>query len=236
MVRPISIYTEGANVMSFSSSSPEASSSSSEEIDNITDQAKELATLPTSHYSSLLPYQKAQVRSILLSVFSNIEAPLTIVDCTSHIGGDAIHFSAVYPNAHIYAIDIDPEAIRCMKSNIDFHGSDPSKFTIINDDAVNWIFENKINANFYYFDPPWGGPTYHKQHKMKLYLSNERIETTINRIFNYRLTNIVILKIPKNFDIEDFEAKVKHNIRLEYVKKTHKKKTAYGILIITAKY
>jgi 16S rRNA G966 N2-methylase RsmD len=195
------------------------------------------STLPSSYYSSLLPYQKPQVKTVLLTIFPNENANLTIVDCTSHIGGDAIHFSTVYPHSHIYAIDIDPDAIKCLERNISTLGMDDNNFTLVTSDVVSWIRKTKLRADFYYFDPPWGGPKYYKEYKLHLYLGNERIEDIINEVFEYNLTNTILLKIPRNFDMEDFRARVKYHYKTEHIKKVHKRKAiAYDILIINSIY
>src|SRR5665213_1982725 len=94
------------------------------------------STLPSSSYSSLMPYQIPQVKEILRACFPDQEG--RIIDATAHIGGDAILFSEVFPNANIVAIDVDPAAIECLRKNI-ANFADIHRFEIICANSVEWI-------------------------------------------------------------------------------------------------
>jgi len=199
-----------------------------------------LVMLPSSHYSTLLPYQTPRVQTILKSIFSttNILDLKSIVDCTAHIGGDSIHFSKVFPNATIHAIDIDEEAIKCMKINVEGTNSTPGRFNIIKADSVDWIrSESAKVADFYYFDPPWGGPSYYLEKDIKLFLSGIPIATIINEVFQKGLTTKVLLKTPRNFAYPEFKHNVQGSSKLYAVRKYQQKgAVAYYLASITKKY
>jgi folate-dependent phosphoribosylglycinamide formyltransferase PurN len=80
-----------------------------------------------------------------------------------------------------------------------------------------------IKPNTIFIDPPWGGICYRKNDLLKLTLSDVPIEELVFNIFNkFRTINIspldsysnrlVVLKLPKNYDIENFYHYIKKNI------------------------
>ena len=192
------------------------------------------ATLPSSSYSSLMPYQMPQVRENILKIFP--DAPSTIVDATVHIGRDAIHFSSIFPNAKIIALDNDPDAIECLKKNIDNHADVPSNFNIIEADTTEWIEgPAAIKADFYYFDPPWGGPGYNAKKEMELFLGGKKISHVINRVFDRELTQKCILKVPRNFAYPSFKQELDgRTTELHYIRKPQKEGyVAFGLVVIS---
>lgn len=202
-----------------------------------------LDTIQSSFYSTLLPYQIDQVRSILLTtlpLFSladeNTEEELKkdriIIDATAHIGGDAIHFSKLFPNTKIICIDNDVEALRCLRINIQKF-SDPSRFEVIESDCLSYIRNNKPYADFFYFDPPWGGPRYYEKDNIYLFLNEEPIDNIINYILDHRLSSHIILKVPRNFLYSRFKEKVCGDTSIYYVRKPHRNgSVAYGLIHI----
>jgi hypothetical protein len=200
-----------------------------------------LVMLPSSHYSTLMPYQTPQVQHILKTIFKNVASIKTIVDCTAHIGGDAIHFAKVFSNAHIHAIDIDEEATKCLRKNINYVGDVPgvttfaSRFTIIGDDSTHYIRGPlAIQADFYYFDPPWGGPSYYLEKEVNLNLSGIPIANVINEVFERGLTTKVLLKTPRNFAYSDFKANIRGASKLYAVRKYQQRGTiAYYLIVVT---
>ena len=80
-----------------------------------------------------------------------------------------------------------------------------------------------IKPNTIFIDPPWGGICYRKNDLLRLSLSDVPIEELVLDIFNkFRTINIspldsysnrlVVLKLPKNYDIENFYHYIKKNI------------------------
>ena len=113
-----------------------------------------LKRLPSSRYSSILPYQLAQVKSCFHSILppACVEK---IVDANCHIGGDLLHFSMIYPEAEITAIDCDPIALQALKYNVENFTSDPSRFTLVHEDCCSYIRRERPKADFFYFDFTW---------------------------------------------------------------------------------
>lgn len=164
--------------------------------------------LSESSYSTLLPSQREQTKIILEKIFPrDIKS---IIDATAHIGGDTIHFSKIFPFSKIIAIDNNMEAIRCLKNNVYRLVDDPYRVTIFHINFVEWLnnINDNIHVDFCYLDPPWlsqGQRDYLDINNMKLYLDNKPIEDIIKIIFNKNITNKILLKIPKNFDLDNFK-------------------------------
>lgn len=192
-------------------------------------------TLPSSSYSTLTSYQIPQVYDLLKMFFP--ETITTIVDATAHIGGDAILFASAFPFAKIIALDKDPNAIECLKHNTQKF-SDFERFDIRCMDCIEWIrdrhLDSPIKADFYYFDPPWGGPKYYLKKEISLALEMIQIADVINMVFAKNLTKKVLLKVPRNFAYPSFKSSVKGTCKLYYIKKPQKNgSVAYGLVLIT---
>lgn len=191
-----------------------------------------LETLPATVYSSLLPYQTPQVKDILEKIFIN-KPPSKIVDCTCHIGGDALHFAEVFQTSQIIAIDIDQDAIQCLKSNVQKRAPF-SQFKFIHSDCVQWIEKVKFPADLYYFDPPWGGPAYNIGQSLDLYLGDRNVTEIINFILKECLTEHILLKAPRNFSYSSFQENIKGATHLYHIKKPKKNnEIAYLLILIT---
>jgi hypothetical protein len=166
-----------------------------------------LRTLPTSGYSSLLPYQIPQVKNVMGMIFPE-EHPKLIVDATAHIGGDILLFAKIFPNSKIIAIDNNIDAIDCLKHNIARTFKDLSRFEVFHDDSTIWIPTTKTKADLYYFDPPWGGPEYSNEDKVSLLLGGLDIIFIIKLIIEQCLSPRILLKVPRNFDFDSFKKNI----------------------------
>lgn len=199
------------------------------------------STLPSSSYSSLMPYQIPQVKEILRTCFPNPLPQDRIIDATAHIGGDSILFSEVFPDANIIAIDVDPAAIECLKRNI-VNFANVLRFEVICANSVEWIRTQPASKNdprkgdalFYYFDPPWGGPQYYIKKEVNLCLDGQPIADIINTVFSMGLSKKILLKVPRNFAYPAFKASVQGSCKLFYIKKPQKNGSiAYGLVLVT---
>ncbi len=197
---------------------------------------RDLKTLPASSYSSLLPYQSPQVEEILRRIHP--EPPKVLVDATCHIGGDTLNFARMYPDAVIHAIDIDANAVACLRVNILRASKNEAfgKVTVICADCTKYIPEARIAADMYYIDPPWYGPSYAKRNEVFLFLGGENVVVLVNKILELGLSRSVLLKVPRNFAYADFELAVHGNTERFYIKKPQKKgSVAYGLILIRAR-
>jgi len=197
-------------------------------------------TVESSDYSVLKPWHREQVKQVLESWFPNKNEIRSILDGTTHIGVDAIYLSELFPDAIIDAYEIVPETIVALRINIKTFGKQ-DRIAPHLQDITTWN-PNK-NVDILFVDPPWGGHGYKKVKKLNLYLQeegaapdeNKNIKTLLKKWLGSGYVKNIILKVPKNFDVDNlpdydpingvkniYENKVselptKHNKKLEYV-------------------
>ena len=188
----------------------------------------------TSNYSKLLIDEEsfsfitireiAELTSKIISyhlIKNNINPQKTsIIDYTAGVGGNILSFSKYFNN--VYAIEIDKVRSEYLQNNLNIYNQ--KNVTVINDSSINYNNEKMldIKPNTIFIDPPWGGICYRKNDLLKLTLSDVPIEELVLDIFDkFRTINIspldsysnrlVILKLPKNYDIENFYYYIKKN-------------------------
>ena len=153
---------------------------------------------------------------------------IIIADYTSGVGGNVLSFCKFFK--YIYAIELDKTRSEYLSNNIDVYGFKNVK--VINKCAIEYNNENMINdnPNVIFIDPPWGGIGYKNNDTLTLKLGQIQIEDLIiditNQFSNYynkiTLNNLkeksnnynnkfIILKLPKNYDIEYFYNHIKKN-------------------------
>ena len=151
-----------------------------------------------------------------------------IVDYTSGVGGNVLSFSKYFK--YIYAIEICSQRSEFLKNNIDVYGF--KNIDVINKCAIEFNSNDliKINPNVIFIDPPWGGSNYKSNDKLLLKIGVVGIEEliiSITEIFSKyylefcelnpkeKTNNInnkfVILKLPKNYDVEFLYNYLKNN-------------------------
>ena len=99
--------------------------------------------------------------------------------------------------------------------------------TVYCDSFLNLM--NKLEHDVIILDPPWGGPNYKTKKQLNLYLDNINIVDIVNQLKNVKLT---LLKVPKNFNINYFLAKLNNsNIKIQKIFRNNKY-LSYLIIII----
>ena len=200
---------------------------------------KKFAIVSSSTYSVLKPWQKQQVRSILLSWFPYTSIK-TIVDATAHIGVDTIHLSDVFPMATVDAYEVVPETFEALRRNIiTFNKQD--QIIPHNEDITTWEPTNMVD--FIFVDPPWGGVDYATSKSIDLFLQKEgnsqndtkNINVMIDKWLNTQKVKNVVLKAPKNFNKTYLFAKYKDRIREQPVI-NRAKNVAYTLIQIQSPY
>lgn len=117
---------------------------------------------------------------------------ITITDATSGIGGNVLSFAKFFKSVN--AVEKDKNTFNMLEKNIDVYKFKNIK--IINLDYTDCMDEIKQNVVF--IDPPWGGRNYKKRENITLYMSTIRIEKICRALL--RKNNIVVLKLPLNYD------------------------------------
>lgn len=146
-----------------------------------------------------------KIANIISSHISKYKLPKEsiIVDATGGVGGDSIMFCLTFN--HVVSIEIDPCRYKYLKNNLEQYKFDNT--TILNDDS-SIIISKLHNIDIIYIDPPWGGKTYKIKSNIRLTFGNTSIEEFITNCFddkiNISVPKIIVLKMPKNYDLINF--------------------------------
>jgi 16S rRNA G966 N2-methylase RsmD len=157
-----------------------------------------------------------------------------IIDYTAGVGGNVLSFSKFFNK--VYAVEINKNRYEYLKNNVDVY--ECKNVLCVNDSSINFNenFLVEINPNVIFIDPPWGGNNYRETQSLKLNLGGVGIENLVidifSRLYQYTIKNdimtteinnkkiyrqnifhnkFVIIKLPKNYDIEYFYETIKKN-------------------------
>jgi len=141
---------------------------------------------------------------------------ITIIDYTAGVGGNVLSFSKYFN--YVYGIEIDKTRADYLENNVNVYGF--HNVTVINDSSINFNYNEmiKINPNIIFMDPPWGGNDYKNSENLLLSLGEKSIEDLVIDIINIfsdyylierndnlnRRNKLIVLKLPKNYDVEYF--------------------------------
>jgi tRNA/tmRNA/rRNA uracil-C5-methylase (TrmA/RlmC/RlmD family) len=155
-----------------------------------------------------------------------------IVDYTSGVGGNALSFCKFFKL--VYAIELDKLRAEYLENNIEIYGF--KNINVINKCAIEFNNEEmlNLNPNIIFVDPPWGGSAYKNNENLTLNLGSMQLEELvidITKKFSEHYINIVnlnskqknnnynnkfiVLKLPKNYDVEYFYNHIKSNNNFE---------------------
>lgn len=146
---------------------------------------------------------------------------IKIVDYTSGVGGNVLSFCRYFK--YVYAVELSTLRAEYLKNNIDIYGF--QNIEVINRCGIEFNNNDLINKNpnIIFIDPPWGGCNYKNNENLQLKLGNCEIEEIVidicnkfsnyyknklfenpDELFNNYNTKFIVLKLPKNYDIEYF--------------------------------
>jgi 16S rRNA G966 N2-methylase RsmD len=125
-----------------------------------------------------------------------------IVDATGGIGGDTITFAKKF--LRVFSIELNLERFQFLKNNVE-DVYELKNVVVVNGDSLI-IIPKLHNIDVIYIDPPWGGKTYKDQQLLKLNFGDKTIENAIVDFFDETkmvcVPKLLILKLPKNYDIK----------------------------------
>lgn len=179
---------------------------------------------------SVTDYKTSDIISDIIISLHGVNKKSTIVDGTSCVGGNVISFAKYFK--HVYAIELNENRLDILKNNINVYGLDKN-ISVLNGDITE-IYKELPIVDVYFLDPPWGGVEYLKNTKLDLYLSNIHLANFCMMLTDF--TKFIVLKLPINFNEENFENIIKTQDKTKkYIKiyETHKLKK---MLIIILKY
>ncbi len=157
------------------------------------------------------------IKNSMKEYFMNPEE-ISITDMTAGVGGNTICFGMTF--GHVNAIELDNTRAKYLENNIGIYSL--TNVDVINDDSVHCIKD--LVHDVIFIDPPWGGFNYKSQDKIRLTLSDIELEDLVNLILagtiNNTIPKIIILKLPKNYDIEHLQnTVVADDINVQQLKK-----------------
>lgn len=147
---------------------------------------------------SITHYKEANYISKIIKYNFTNNLNLRILDGTGGLGGNTISFGKYFNK--VTSIEIDKIRYEMLKNNILLYNL--PNINIINDDSIKYILKNKDAYDIYFFDPPWGGPSYKYKDKVTLKISNYKL-SYIPKLINLK-NKLLIYKLPLNYDLHEF--------------------------------
>ena len=133
---------------------------------------------------------------------------LVVTDGTANVGTDAITLALDPKIKKVNAIELIDKNCELLKHNVGVYDLG-DKVDIYCADFLEQIKElgAKLSQDIIYVDPPWGGVGYTKRHdNMNLFLGDKEIAQIV--LDNLDKTKIFVIKVPSNFDFNNFMKKV----------------------------
>jgi 16S rRNA G966 N2-methylase RsmD len=150
-------------------------------------------------YSITNPIEAEHISNFIKLNFTNSNL-LNIFDGTGGLGGNTINFSKHFK--YITTCEINNERFNMLVNNINQYNL--KNIIKLNVDSINYLYENYSNYDVYFFDPPWGGPSYKTHKKLSLKIGNKSL-LEIAQYLKDKVTNkILVYKIPYNYDLKEF--------------------------------
>jgi 16S rRNA G966 N2-methylase RsmD len=169
-------------------------------------------------YSITNPIEAEEISKSIISNFNNPDL-INIFDGTGGLGGNTINFSKNFKNVTV--CEINNERYSMLVNNINQYNLKNVK--TLNNDSVNYLFDNYNNYDVYFFDPPWGGPSYKKHKNLNLKLGTKSLLDIAKFLKNKTENKLLVYKIPKNYDLNEF---------FEFDYKLHKINKYYIIILM----
>jgi 16S rRNA G966 N2-methylase RsmD len=169
-------------------------------------------------YSITNPSEAEETSDLIKSNFTNSNL-LNIFDGTGGLGGNTINFSNKFKT--VTTCELNKERYIMLVNNIDQYNL--KNVIKLNNDCIDYLFKNYNNFDVYFFDPPWGGPTYKKHKKLSLTIGTKTL-LEIAQYLKTKVTNkLLVYKIPYNYDLNEF---------FEFDYKLHKINKYYIIILM----
>lgn len=139
------------------------------------------------------------ISKLLLEIFVS-KNNLNILDGTGGLGGNTISFSKYFKN--VTSIELNKERFEMLKNNINNYNL--KNITLKNDDSINFFFDNYKNFDIYFFDPPWGGPSYKKKENLILSFGDISLLKIANFLKENVKDKLLVYKLPFNYNFNEF--------------------------------
>ena len=177
------------------------------------------------YYSMDKPAKAQELSDLIKKIMGKTD--IVITDANSNMGGNSINFAKNFK--FVNSVEIIPFHCKILENNLSQYNL-LNKVKIYCKDYLDVMLELKQDVIF--FDPPWGGPAYKSIKNLNLYLDGINIIDIINML--YRKAKLIVLRIPRNFNIIDLMRKTDFtniNIYKIYVNPDVKIITAYLVFL-----
>ena len=135
---------------------------------------------------------------------------ITITEGMSSVGGDTLALSKKFKKVN--AVELDKTRFDYLQHNMKLFNRNNIEY--YNESYLD-IFK-KLKQDVIYLDPPWGGPEYKNLKTVKIRLGETKLEDLCEDIVKNKLCKLLVLKLPYNYDIEEFK---KYNIKTHDLRK-----------------
>jgi 16S rRNA G966 N2-methylase RsmD len=136
-----------------------------------------------------------------------------ITDAMAGVGGNTLSFANNF--YWVNAIELDDIRFNYLVSNIDLYNK--LNIVCVNGDYLELM--KFFYQDIIFLDPPWGGKNYKEMDTMSIIINDKRLEDICEEIIDLKLAKMIILKLPLNYNISNFNEDIKKKIILEYLPK-----------------
>lgn len=163
-------------------------------------------------YSMTKPRTADRISAVIASELGTKDAVIT--DAFANVGGAC--FSLARTFTKVNAIEKEPLHVIYLRHNLKVFNL-LSKVTILLGDSLSVI--PKLRQDVIFIDPPWGGPSYKSEERLRFPLINGKhhIASVIRDLLKTPGLRLIAMLYPHNFDTEDFKDKLKHPFRTQLV-------------------
>lgn len=162
------------------------------------------------------------------------KSSLTITDATACVGGNVISFCDYF--AIVNAVECDLVRCEMLQHNL----AVLEKGNAICIHASYLMVMQDLQQDVVFIDPPWGGPEYKDLAKVDLFLDDIPLYDICKRL--HGRAEIVVLKVPTNFDADKFAEHVPgkvtvrkdfnkmHLVAIDFREEKREQKTSDGVV------
>ena len=138
---------------------------------------------------------------------------IIVTDAMAGVGGNTLSFASFF--YYVNSIEIDTKRFNYLVSNIGLY--DKTNVLCIKGDYMDIIY--KIYQDVIFIDPPWGGKSYKDFETVSITIGDNTLEDLCEKIRIDKLCKMIILKLPLNYNIENFSDQLKENMQIEQLPK-----------------
>jgi len=122
---------------------------------------------------------------------------LVITDGTCGTGSDVINFALRFKFVNF----LDIEKVHCdiTRSNLIVYNLCKNTAYLVGDYTK---YAHRIQQDFIYIDPPWGGKSYLEEKSIRLKLGNKDVIEFANELINKNICKAIFIKLPVNANID----------------------------------